>query len=237
MVGPARAASDCGFNLDYAELIAIGAAHREALYLVTFTSESSANRRVFPIVFHLTGGTDAGVTTAFDAEQVTAAAGKSWDSAAFLVVFPSPGIRWFTLDSVAVGTTSTICAEDDRYVLPEALCSTDGTFDDAASAPGPLPIAMVFEPPAFIYKIAPHYPDDAKDQHLQGDVTVAVTIDATGKTTDAMVVTGSGYRYLDDAALAAARGSGFGPFIMPVALGIKPAAIRFVIIYSFRLDE
>lgn len=235
---PVLAASDCGFKVDYAELVAVGTTHREALYLINVIPRNWTDRPIrFPSGFHLTAGTDAGSTTALDAEQVAPPPDNGWNSAMFLAVFPAPGIRWFTLDSVTADTKSIVCASGQEYVLPDALYSTDGTFDDAVLAPGPLPLVMPFQPPRWTSKVVPNYPDLAKEDNDQGAVTVAVTIDATGKTSDVNVVTSSGHRSLDDAALDAARASSFGPAIMPAALGGKAMALRFVIDYTFALDE
>jgi TonB family protein len=122
------------------------------------------------------------------------------------------------------------------YVLPETLYSTDGTFDDSVLPPGPLPLIMSFQPPRWTRKVPPNYPDQALGEDDQGDVSVAVTIDATGKTNDITVVTSSGHSSLDGAAVDAARVSGFGPPVMPAALGGKPTSMRFVIDYTFTME-
>lgn len=232
---PVRAASDCGFAVEFAELLAIGTTHREALYLISVYSHDQTNNPRFPAGYHFIAGTDGGATTALD-EQGTTPSDNGWGSAMFLVVLPAPGVRWFNLDSVAVDGKSTICA-DDRYILPQALYSTDGNFDDTVTAQTPLPLIVYFQPPPFVHKAQPDYPVSARVNNLQGEVSVAVTIDATGKTTDATVVSSSGYQSLDDAAANAARASGFGTPMLPAALGGKPIAMRLVIIYTFSLDE
>lgn len=235
---PVRAASDCGFKIEYAELVAVGATHRDALYLISvYTTNGVGSHVRFPSGYHFTASTDVGATgMALDMERVSAPVENSLGSAMFLVVLPAPGVRWFTLDSVVDGGNSTIC-DGERYILPPALYSTDSSFDDTMPALSQLPLITFFQPPDFRRKFEPDYPNAAKDNNLQGDVSIAVTIDATGKTTGVSVVSSSGYRSLDDAAANAARASGFGPPVLPAVLGGKPIAMRFVIIYTFSLDE
>src|SRR5215469_5532679 len=48
-----RASTDCGFRIDYAELVAVGAAHREGLYLISIIPKNWADHHVrYPAGFH-----------------------------------------------------------------------------------------------------------------------------------------------------------------------------------------
>jgi protein TonB len=58
--------------------------------------------------------------------------------------------------------------------------------------------------------LQPSYPEAARAAGISGKVRVEVTVDETGAVKSARVVSGLGHG-LDEAALAAARGSTFGP--------------------------
>jgi|GEM_PF-1016442 len=75
----------------------------------------------------------------------------------------------------------------------------------------------------------PDYPRAAREGGQTGTVIVSVGISETGAVSDAMVVSTSGSRYLDEAALAAARRSSYSPQIFrcqPVA-GFYPFRADF----------
>lgn len=233
---PIRAAPDCGFKIEYSELVAVGAAHRDGLYLISvYTTDGFGTHVRFPNGYHFTAATDVGAT-GMALDLVIPPLENGLGSAMFLVVLPAPGVRWVTLDSVVDGGNSTIC-DGEKYVLPQLLFSTDSAFDDTVPALSQLPLITFFQPPDFSRKVEPNYPAAAMDNNLQGDVTVAVAIDATGKTTSVTVMSSSGHRLLDYAAADAARASALGASVLPAILGGKPIAMRFVIIYTFSLDE
>ncbi|HXW75876.1 MAG TPA: energy transducer TonB [Candidatus Eremiobacteraceae bacterium] len=82
-------------------------------------------------------------------------------------------------------------------------------------------------------RVTPDYPDLARDQNVQGDVTVRISVGADGSVLAAEVVTSSGSAALDRAALAAARASRFKP---PTANGV-PVQRDYLIVYTFTLDD
>ncbi|HET9342287.1 MAG TPA: TonB family protein [Candidatus Eremiobacteraceae bacterium] len=84
----------------------------------------------------------------------------------------------------------------------------------------------------FIRKMTPDYPEIAKDENVEGTVTVRVTIGLDGQVEAAVVVQSSGSSQLDDAALKAARGS---VYRSPLLDG-NPTTRDYLIIYTFALD-
>jgi periplasmic protein TonB len=85
----------------------------------------------------------------------------------------------------------------------------------------------------FVNKVAPDYPDLAQQEHIEGQVTVDVTIGPDGRVEGVQLVKSSGSKLLDDAALDAARASTFRP---PLVNGI-PTSRDYLIIYTFSLED
>jgi TonB family protein len=65
-------------------------------------------------------------------------------------------------------------------------------------------VAAVSEP-VLVKEVEPDYPEELREQGVQGTVTVRYTVDENGKVTDAGVARSSGSDVLDDAALRAIR--------------------------------
>jgi len=84
----------------------------------------------------------------------------------------------------------------------------------------------------FIRKATPDYPEIAKDENVEGTVTVRVTIGPDGQVEAAVVAQSSGSTQLDDAALKAARDS---VYRAPLLDG-HPTTRDYLIVYSFSLD-
>ncbi|HEY7993349.1 MAG TPA: energy transducer TonB [Candidatus Eremiobacteraceae bacterium] len=84
----------------------------------------------------------------------------------------------------------------------------------------------------FIRKVTPDYPEIAKDENIEGTVTVRITIGPDGQVEAAVVVQSSGSTQLDDAALKAARDSAYRA---PLLDG-KPTTRDYLIVYTFQLD-
>jgi len=77
------------------------------------------------------------------------------------------------------------------------------------------------------------YPSNAVNAGRQGQTIVGVTIDIDGRVRDAEVLTSSGVKTLDDAAIAAARSS-----IYSVAtMNGLPVVSHFSATYEFRIDN
>jgi len=85
----------------------------------------------------------------------------------------------------------------------------------------------------FINRVTPDYPDMAKEENIQGDVTVRITIGPSGQVISAEISESSGNAQLDAAALKAARESTFKP---PTENGVATTR-DYLIIYNFRLDQ
>lgn len=82
-------------------------------------------------------------------------------------------------------------------------------------------------------KVTPDYPDMAKEQNIQGDVTVRITVGPDGNVLAAEVTQSSGSAILDQAALKAARESRFKA---PTLNGVATQK-DYLIIYNFNLDQ
>jgi len=78
-------------------------------------------------------------------------------------------------------------------------------------AAGPVALAALFIPPAFVERVEPLYPERARRAGVEGVATVRVQLDPAGAVVAVELVQASGSRLLDDAALAAARASRFAP--------------------------
>ncbi len=83
----------------------------------------------------------------------------------------------------------------------------------------------------FTHQVQPEYPEMAKTQGVQGTAVVLATIGPTGSVVSARIDQSTGNKMLDDAALTAAKGSGFQP---PIING-KPATETYRLVYSFSL--
>lgn len=77
----------------------------------------------------------------------------------------------------------------------------------------------------------PIYPDEAKEQKVEGTVTVGIVIDEEGKVVSAKVV--SGHQLLHDASKDAAFKARFKPTIVDG----KPAKVSGAMTYNFVLDR
>lgn len=92
---------------------------------------------------------------------------------------------------------------------------TSGPASAGSSAAPTAPTAPVVVPPDpavfSAVNAAPAYPVEARRKREQGTVTLSVEVDATGAVTSVRVGLSSGYRRLDEAALAAVRFWRFAP--------------------------
>ncbi|HSI13099.1 MAG TPA: energy transducer TonB [Chthoniobacter sp.] len=66
-------------------------------------------------------------------------------------------------------------------------------------------------PPQFLTRYKPPYPEQARAQRLEGVVLLRVSVDTSGRVTDANIHQGSGHAILDRAALEAVRTWRFTP--------------------------
>lgn len=109
-----------------------------------------------------------------------------------------------------------------------------------AAAPGPqVPVAdatPVYAPEIvvdarFTREVHPDYPEVAKVQNAQGTAIVLATIGPNGNVLSARIDQSTGNKLLDQAALSAARASGFEA---PKVNG-KPATETYRLVYTFSL--
>ena len=86
-------------------------------------------------------------------------------------------------------------------------------------------------PPQRLSEIEPDYPDLAIDARSQGTVLVLVTIDETGRVTDAVVIKSDVISVLDQAAIKAAKATPF----RPAKQRDVPVTSRVVLPFRFKL--
>ncbi len=79
-----------------------------------------------------------------------------------------------------------------------------------AQEPAPAVAPVAVQTPRLLHFVQADYPPDALTQGLDGSVLLALTLDTSGRVTDARVLTAIGHGF-DEAALAAARGFVFAP--------------------------
>lgn len=115
---------------------------------------------------------------------------------------------------------------------PVVSPSTDQPSAAPATSPAASPAPEQIVDSEFIRKVTPDYPEMAKDENVEGAVTVRVTIGPDGQVEDAVVVQSSGDPQLDDAALKAARDS---LYRAPLLDG-RPTTRDYLIVYTFNLE-
>lgn len=85
----------------------------------------------------------------------------------------------------------------------------------------------------FIHRVVPSYPSICVEQGVVGTVVIEITIGSDGSVVGARVGQTSGYRCLDDAALAAAKESAY----RAPELNGKSVSETYRIIYDFAIDS
>ena len=103
---------------------------------------------------------------------------------------------------------------------------------DTTEAPTASLRREVIEPPKFIYKVVPKYPDLARRAKREGVVILEAEIGADGKARDIKVVQQLGYG-CEEAAIAALKSSRF----LPAKQGKNPVSVRIQIPYRFQFEE
>lgn len=86
----------------------------------------------------------------------------------------------------------------------------DGVRRDDRPPPQPATQPTLTRPPELVEAAPPEYPPEAAAAGLEAEVTVRISVDATGAVTDVQVVTPVGHGF-DEAAVAAARAYRFRP--------------------------
>ncbi|MBV8081917.1 MAG: TonB family protein [Candidatus Eremiobacteraeota bacterium] len=103
----------------------------------------------------------------------------------------------------------------------------DGTTPAPTEQPQP-----VFAPCRMIHKVVPDYPEELRNEGIQGTASVIVTIAPDGSVLAVRIGQSSGNAVLDSSALAAARASAYA---CPQAQG-RPEADLYQVIYTFLVD-
>ena len=94
----------------------------------------------------------------------------------------------------------------------------------------PIRVGSNVQASKILFKVDPEYPQEAKDQRVQGDVILQVTISKEGDVTDAQVLRG------DDRLNAAARNAVVQWKYAPTTLNGKPVPVIATVTISFRLQ-
>jgi len=119
----------------------------------------------------------------------------------------------------------------------------------AAPEPSPLPVPVTPAPnpttappapgqylsvtqPSYLSRVEPDYPIQARRQHEQGAVTLALYINMLGSLDKVEIVKSSGYPVLDEAAVDAMKQSRFKPAYQDRT----PVSSRAEVIVTFRLQ-
>jgi len=87
----------------------------------------------------------------------------------------------------------------------------DNSNNQTISAPAAPRQARVDAPPSPKRAIRPDYPKGARQRGEQGEVTLAIQVDAEGAVSEAKVVVSSGFAELDEAAVRAVQKAKFRP--------------------------
>lgn len=115
--------------------------------------------------------------------------------------------------------------------VPTAVPTVAPTAGPATAAPSTGPVELTDS--EIINKVSPEYPQMARDENIQGDVTVRVTIGPQGQVVAAVISSSSGNPLLDAAALKAARET---TYRAPTLNGV-PTQRDYLVIYTFRMDQ
>ena len=97
----------------------------------------------------------------------------------------------------------------------------------------PLRVEGKVQPPKVLSKTPPEYPENARENRVEGTTAVEITIDKQGKVQDPIVKQSSGNEELDKAAVQAVSAWAFEP----ATLDGKPVAVYYTITIRFKADE
>jgi periplasmic protein TonB len=132
--------------------------------------------------------------------------------------------------SLLAGTTSPALQSS---VASQPVATEVPTAQPAAATPDaePTPVyaPRVVVDARFVDRVAPVYPDIAREQGAQGTAIVLATVGPKGNVISVALDQSAGNKMLDQSALAAARGSRF----QPPEIGGKPATETYRIVYTF----
>jgi TonB family protein len=238
---PAHAEDLCSYTIDDFYLISFGATKGLAQYQVGLSSEvrgpvamrfsvvengATSSRTVYASMVDF----ESRPRFTLDAKKNPTPSGKivfAWPTkdvsaiAIGQVYFPNSGGRGLECNTTWTPLTRA------------GFMQTDWQFDDRAVKFGPAVMGSVVTVPKFLHQVQPQYPEKAKERGSQGEVTVAVILDESGKLIDGWVIKSSGAALLDDEALTAAKASTYDA---PTSEGHRIAGV-FTIEYSFTMTR
>ncbi len=133
--------------------------------------------------------------------------------------------------SVATSAPIVVPAAAPAVAAPPSAPSVLTVTSPSPVAAAPAPVAEVFTPPAFRVRQEPAYPERARRAGAAGVAVVRLVLSAGGAVERVELMTSSGHRLLDEAALDAARASTF----TPAERARRPIAAEAVATYRFEL--
>ena len=235
-VGHRALAKDCPVSITEFYFTSVGATKGLSLYQVGLLSESKGPVSVrFDI-------DDGGVTSSrtvyrtnvdFEPFPIASLAPQSSvpPSAKLVFAWPSKDVSAIAIHEVALGDKSVFeCSSGWTPLTRAGLLQTAWKFDDHAVILGSQVPASLVSDAKFTHRVHPNYPEKAKENGIQGQVTIEILLDQTGRLVDSWVVRSSGDS-LDQASLTAAKASTYGA---PTADG-QPIVATFTIYYVFEL--
>ncbi|HLW37733.1 MAG TPA: energy transducer TonB [Candidatus Eremiobacteraceae bacterium] len=96
----------------------------------------------------------------------------------------------------------------------------------AGARAGSLPADFAQLDSFFVHRVDANYPQSAKDQMLEGDVTILVHVDRNGHVLGAQIARSSGHSILDESALRAAIESSYVQ---------ARSSMFYSVLYTFRI--
>jgi protein TonB len=133
----------------------------------------------------------------------------------------------------AFPVATTVSANAPAAQPPSAAPTQTSAAPTPNAAPTPVYAPSVVVDARFVDRVAPVYPDIAKEQGVQGTAIVLATVGPQGSVLSVEIDQSTGNKLLDAAALSAARSSRFEP---PEIDG-KPATETYRIVYTFDANQ
>jgi len=117
--------------------------------------------------------------------------------------------------------------------VPTAVPTPEPATPTPDAEPTPVYAPRVVVDARFVDRVAPVYPDIAREQGAQGTAIVLATVGPKGNVLAVALDQSTGNKVLDQSALSAARTSRFAP----PEIGGKPATETYRIVYTFDLNS
>lgn len=227
----ANASAQCPVSIQFAELEAVGKAHRFAEY-IALVQYDKHDDKAYSVTLSASYGQTGQPAIPISVPGLVSA-GKD---VAFVFVVRNPGIQLVTMSDIQDGLGHhTVCEGDNSFALTGELFGAGTFFDDTSIDLSSGPLVAPLEGLVAKYAI-PEYPDAASMWNIQGEAAILFTVRADGSTSDFTVFKSSGNSTLDDAGITAAKRSKISPAKLPPALGGKFIDVKYLIDYTWRLD-